>query len=368
MDENLIALFVGNHETVSILKDRLEAAGITCFLEAVNEGAACTGEVKLLIHASDAEKANPIFTVWNRKLDETGLLAPKTLPRILVPVDFSESSENACIYAINLAGRMQAEIMILHVYYAPIVDLVPITDAYSIQVDLDLSLRQLENVANSNLLNFVARICNKAKEKGFGHVKIRYSLREGIADDQIAQVANSFKPGIIVIGAPESGEKGNVMANRMVIRLFDKTCAPVLTIPKEAKYNSSVGVKNIVYATEFDDSDLVAIRRLMSIVGSFKVRIFCVNLAEHTRKNLDSGKMDEVINYFKKVNESIEVECLIFEGGNLASQLLDLVSNLKIDLIALTKRKRNILTRILNPGITNKLIGQGSIPLLVFRG
>jgi len=291
----------------------------------------------------------------------------KTLRRILVPVDFSDHSENACLYAINLACKAQAEIKLLHVYYAPIVDLVPITDAYSIPVDLDLSLRQFQNFAKRNLLSFVARIREKAKENGFGHIKIGYSLREGIAGNQIAQEARVYKPGIIVLGTPGAGEKNNVMAHRMVFRLYDQTNVPVLVVPRNATYADSSGVKNVVYATEFDESDYVAIRRLMSILAGFHVRIYCINLARNAPKSWDTGKIDALINYFKKVNESIQLECLRFEGDNLTGQLLGFAKSLKIELIALTNRKRNLVARMVNPGIASKLLQESPVPMLVFK-
>jgi nucleotide-binding universal stress UspA family protein len=67
------------------------------------------------------------------------------------------------------------------------------------------------------------------------------------------------------------------------------------------------------------------------------------------------------------VHAGIKVECQLLEGDDTVGQLEEFTKARKIDLIALTNRKRNLIARLFNPGLTRKLIHQSSIPLLVFR-
>jgi nucleotide-binding universal stress UspA family protein len=368
MEDRLITLATDHYTAAEVLKAKLEGAGIECFLKHVHliQGAAAEG-VKVQIRTSDVEKALRLMAQWKAEQEEAEKKDIRSIRRILVPVDFSEYSKNACFYALNLASKLQADIKILHVYYAPIIDLVPITDAYSIQVDMDINLREIENIARKNLSDFVRFIRKAALDKGFGHIKIGYSLREGIAEDQIAQVARDYKPGVIVAGTRGKGEQQSDIIGSVVYRLFGKTPVPVLAIPENSLYDTSAEVKNIVYATDFDDSDFLAIRRLMVIVAGFNVRIFCVHVSKDSQKTWDQAKMSALKEYFKKVHEGIKVECQLLEGDDTMSQLEEFTKANKIDLIALTNRKRNLISRLFNPGITRKLIHQSSIPLLVFR-
>jgi nucleotide-binding universal stress UspA family protein len=368
MEDRLVTLATDHYTAAEVLKAKLEGAGIACFLKHVHliQGAAAEG-VQLQIRTSDVEKALRLMAEWKAEQEEAEKKDIRSIRRILVPVDFSDYSKNACLYALNLASKLQADIKILHVYYAPIVDLVPITDAYSIQVDMDINLREIEGIARKGLLEFVDSIRIAAREKGFGHIKIGYSLREGIAEDQIAQVARDYKPGVIVAGTRGKGDQHNDIIGSVVYRLFGKTPVPVLAIPENSVYSTSAEVKNIVYATDFDESDYVAIRRLMGIVSGFNVRIFCVHVSKEGQKSWDQVKMDSIKDYFKKVHEGIKIECQFLEGEDTVSQLEAFTKAHKIDLIALTNRKRNLISRLFNPGITRKLIHQSSIPLLVFR-
>ncbi len=367
-DDRLITLATDHYTAAEVIKARLEAAGIECFLSHVHQiqGAGSEG-VRIQIHEDDVEQALRLVNEWKLEQEASDRKNPKSIRRVLVAVDFSPFSKNACLYALNLASRLQADLKILHVYYAPIVDLVPITDAYSIQVDMDINLRELESQARKNLLEFVNDIRMEAGKKGMEGVKIGYSLREGIVEDEIARMAKDYKPGIIVLGTKGKGEKQGDIIGSVVYRVLDKARVPVLAIPEQSRYDASREVKNIVYATEFDDKDFIAIRRLMSILSAFEIKVHCIHLSKDPKKTWDEVRMENLKDYFRKVSKGVEVTCHLLEAEDTIRELEAFAENHGIDLFAMVNRKRGLLARLFNPGITRKLIYQSSIPLLIFR-
>ena len=368
MEASLVTLATDHYTAAEVLKARLEAAGIECFLSNVHliQGAGPEG-VKIQIREKDVEKAMRLMNEWQLERDDADKKNPRNIRRILVAVDFSDYSRNACMYAVNLASKIKAEVKILHVYYAPIVDLVPITDAYSIQVDMDINLREMETNARKGLMTVIQDIRKIAAEQNMGDVKIGYSLREGITEDEISRMAKEYKPGIIVLGTKGKGEKQSDIIGSVVYRVLDKTKIPVLAIPENSTYDTRREVKNIAYATEFDDSDFVAIRRLLSILSEFKVNVHCIHLSKNAKKSWDEMRMDGVKDYFKKIKRGIKVECHLLEGEDNVKEVATFVENYKIDLFSLINRKRGLLARLFEPGLTRKLIYQSTTPLLIFR-
>ncbi len=368
MEEQLVTLATDHYTSAEVLKARLEAEGIECYLRNVHliQGDPAEG-VRIQIKSSDVEKALRLMHLWRSEQEKTVQGKQREVRRILVPVDFSDFSRNACLYALNLAQKLKAEIKVLHVYYAPIVDLVPITDAYSIQVDMDINLREMEQGARKGLVEFVRDIRQYAAGKGMEGIKIGYSLREGITEDEIARMAEDYKPGIIVLGTKGKGEKQSDIIGSVVYRVLDRTRVPVLAIPEHCAYDASKEVKNIAYATDFDDGDFVAIRRLLSIVSEFKVEIHCVHLSKDAKKTWDEVRMENLREYFGKVRKKLKVHCHLLEGEDSIKEVADFAAEHKIDLFSMINRKRGLLARLFNPGITRKLIHQSSIPLLIFR-
>lgn len=368
MKDDLVTLATDHYTSAEVLKARLEDAGIDVYLKHVNliQGAASEG-VKIQIRASDVERALRLMSEWKREREVKERNDHKSIRRILVPVDFSEFSKNACLYALNLAKQYRADIKILHVYYAPVVDLVPITDAYSIQIDMDINLREMENVARKQLLAFVGEIRKIARDEGFDGIKLGYSLKEGIPEDEIALAAKEYKPGIIVLGSKGKGDKQSDIIGGVVRKLIGKTKVPVLVIPEDSSFRKTNQVKNIVYATDFDDSDYLAIRRLIAIVSDFSVQIHCVHVSKDSHNRWDKVKMDALKDYFKAVHEGLNVYCHLLEGDDVFKEMDQFTASHKIDLIAITNRKRGLISRLFNPGLTKKLIYQSRTPMLIFR-
>ncbi len=368
MKDRLITIATDHYTAAEILKARLESAGIECYLKNVNllQGAVSEG-VQVQIKESDLEKAARILTQLKTYQEEKESRDQKEIRRILVPVDFSEFSKTACLYALRLAKKYAADIKILHVFYAPIVDLVPITDAYSIQVDMDINLREMEDQAKHQLVNFVNQIKEKANLDGFGDIKISYTLREGIVEDEIASTAISYKPGIIVLGSKGKSEKQSDIIGSVVYRVLDKSKVPVLAIPAKAKVDNFASIKHIVYATNFDDSDYVAIRRLIYIVSAFDVKIYCVHVSKDSKEKWEQLKMDNLRKYFNEVNPAAQVETHFIRGENPVVDLEAFCDLNNIDVIALSNKKRSLLQRIFKPGLTKKLITTSNLPLLLFR-
>ncbi len=232
---------------------------------------------------------------------------------------------------------------------------------------MDINLRELEQNARKNLMDFVNDIRQEAARQQIDTVKIGYSLREGIIEDEIARVAKDYNPGIIIVGTRGKGEKQSDIIGSVVYRVLDRTRVPVLAIPEHSEYDASREVKNIAYATDFDDSDYLAIRRLLSILSEFRVKIHCIHLSRDAKKSWDEVRMQNLKNYFGKVREGLEVECHLLEGEDRLKEVEAFVENHKIDLFSMVNRKRGLLARLFRPGLTRKLIYQSTIPLLIFR-
>ncbi|GIX48267.1 MAG: hypothetical protein KatS3mg131_2478 [Candidatus Tectimicrobiota bacterium] len=77
--------------------------------------------------------------------------------RILVPVDFSEPSEHALQYAIDLAKQLQARLTLLHVVSAHVMPELPLTVAETTQTVPEGYLQELEKQARQGLEHYLQR-------------------------------------------------------------------------------------------------------------------------------------------------------------------------------------------------------------------
>ena len=166
MEEKLITIAIHNYARAEILRTKLESEGIECYLKNINLiHSAISGGVKVRVNSKDLEKALRIVEKVSEHfrdeyLDELNI-STRGVQRILVPIDFSDYSVNACRYAIGLAEKLNAEIKLMHVYYNPVVNSMPLTDTYYYQVNMDEVIREIEVKAKSNMEEFYKDLKDK---------------------------------------------------------------------------------------------------------------------------------------------------------------------------------------------------------------
>lgn len=124
-------------------------------------------------------------------MESPTLTAPRAavlhLKKILVPVDFSEPSEQALTYALRFATEFGAELTLLYVLEESGVGAYAEVALNREESDEKLSTAKASLHALESLV------------KGSGPVKIRSRIRHGPAAHQIVEAAKEFDTDLIVI-------------------------------------------------------------------------------------------------------------------------------------------------------------------------
>jgi len=370
MSDRLVTLAVHNYSRAQVLKSRLNAEGIECYLKNVNLiHSAVPGGVKIRVHEDDMEQALRIVEKVNdeyRKEDMKHEASGAKVQRIMVPVDFSRYSKNACQYAIGLAEKLNAEIKLLHVYYNPVVNSMPMTDTYYYQVNLDEIIRDIELRAKERMEQFYKDIQDQIEQQGLKNVRVDYALIRGITHEEILFQTEEYNPDVIIVGTRGKGEKPGDLIGGVTRKIIEQASVPVLAIPEGSDYNGISNI-NIMYVTEFDDSDYKAIRKLMSIVSPFSVRLYCVHISTPESNKFDQVKMDSLKSHIQEEYSHQLFECDLIEEEDKLKGIQDFIDQKQIDILSLVTHKRTLIERLLNPGIERKLIFQSNVPLLVFH-
>jgi len=371
MEERLVTIAIHNYQRAEILRTRLEAEGIKCYLKNVNLiYSSISGGVKVRVNSNDLERALRIvekvseqFRHEEKETDETDY---KNVQKIFVPIDFSDYSVNACRYAIGLAERLNAEIKLLHVYYNPIINSMPLTDTYYYQVNMDEIIREIEVRAKENMESFYNDLMEKIERDNIEGVKIDYELISGIASDEIISKSEEYQPEVIIIGTRGQGERENDLIGSVTAKIIENAQRPVLVIPEDSIYQG-IATINIMYTTDFDESDYKAIKKLMSIVAPFDIRLYCVHIGTTDSNVWDKVKMDNLKTKLKEQYGDYEVECSIIEEEDFLKGIQEFVRKKNIDIISMVTHKRGVISKLFNPSKARKILFRTNIPFLVFH-
>lgn len=370
MDTNLVIIASYNYSRALLLRGRLEAEGIECYLANINlVQPDISSGVKVLIKKEDVAAATRIIKSISKDYGETGeVLKPALykIHRILVPVDFSDTSLNACEYAVALANRLNAEIKIVHAYYDPPAVASAFPDAFSYELGMGGLHKDLENMAKEELKSFKENVIKRALDKGITDVKISAKLVHGIAENEIKEAANKYKPHLIVISNKGKGMvKGNPIGH-VTAELIDTSQFPVFAIPEQAKYKQ-IENNNLLYITDFDDPDFTSFRKLMSIISPFNMKVFCIHVGNGQNQAFDTVQMEEVQDKINSSYSDFHVECHLINNPDMVTGINEFVTEHNIEIIAMSNRKHSLLYRLFNVSKARKILYHVTVPLLVFQ-
>ena len=147
------------------------------------------------------------------------------LAKLLVPTDFSEDSEQAARYAVELAKRFQAEIHCIHVVDIP-ADLLSTSDYYMTGPS-EQFVDQIREESKKNLEAFA--------KKNLEGVGVRTAFLEGSPFVEIIRYARNQEIDLVVIATHGRTGLKHVLFGSVAEKVVRKAPCPVLVVKRDER-------------------------------------------------------------------------------------------------------------------------------------
>ena len=139
-----------------------------------------------------------------------------SLDRIMVPVDFSDCSLDALEYAVAVAQRAQASVMLLHV-------LEPVSYGLDFTVSIQAEREHERKILTERLAGLVAAL-------EAANVKSESLVRGGLPRDSILEAARAWSADLIVMGTHGRRGLSHALYGSVVESVLRKSHCPILTV------------------------------------------------------------------------------------------------------------------------------------------
>jgi nucleotide-binding universal stress UspA family protein len=289
------------------------------------------------------------------------------IQRILVPVDYSECSRFACRFAIKIACKLGAEIKLFHTYYSPAFDLIELAGAVQTQSQLREEVTtNLEESEKETIESFLKSLRDFVTECGMPAVRFSYEIAPGVPEDEIVRYSESYMPDIIIMGTKGKGTGMGSIMGSVTASVINRIAFPILAIPEKYTFVGEKNVKNVLYVTDFDESDFLTLKSLMNLTDQLDLDIHCVHIGDDP-DSWDKVKMEGLMEYFRKSYGKTQVTYNFISQKNLLDDLDQLIREKNINILSLTAHRQSIVDKLFKPNRTRKLFYHTSIPLLVFH-
>jgi nucleotide-binding universal stress UspA family protein len=286
--------------------------------------------------------------------------------KILVPVDYSDCSKFACRYAIKIACKLKAEIKLFHSYYSPAFDLIELAGAVQTQTQLREEVTvNLEESEKETLLNFMNSLKDYITQCELPPVNISFDIAPGVPEDEIISYSQEYLPDLVIMGTKGKGTGVGSIIGSVTASVINRIKIPVLAIPEKYTFIGEENVKNVMYVTDFDESDFQTLKSLMNLTEQLNLEIQCVHIGDPD--SWDKVKMEGLMKYFAEAYGKTQVTYSFISQKNLLTDLDQLILDKKINILSLTAHRQSIVDKLFKRSITKKLFYHTGIPLLVFH-
>lgn len=288
------------------------------------------------------------------------------MKKILVPTDFSSYSDHACDYALKLAGSLKAEIKLFHAFLDPVLGSpVPMYDFGGYEKTHKEIMKNNEDQVVEEMEKLYRKMNEQIEKEGIEGITMKsYQIENGFADEEILNYCKVYEPDLVIMGTKGSDGVIKDLFGSVTEKVMENAELPVLAIP-ETPYGGII--EKIMYATDFDESDYEALRKLMGLVVPLGLKLYVVHLCFGEMIEKDKEQMEKIKAYVQEKYASVKSEFNIIECENILQSFDDYVEEKQIDIISLTTHKRNIFKKILNPSFAKKMLFHTKAPLLVFH-
>ena len=274
------------------------------------------------------------------------------MKKILFPTDFSETANNAFLYALNLAENQEAELYILHAFQYPMIS--GGVDATILQNVYDtIELNNFEN-----LKDHIPVLRKIAEDNGFGNVDLRFLVKEGMISYVLPEVIDQESIDFVVMGTTGNTGFDKVLFGSNTMNAIRSLKIPVVSIPHGYVYN---GINNIGFTTIFEDKDRKALDYLTEVAYRYKAKIHCLHVSKDGNYDIPT------LNHWKEYYKDEPVDFSIYTADESIDAVLEFIKEEKIDLLAVVSRNKGFFEKLFSPSFTKKILSQNAIPLFVFH-
>lgn len=270
------------------------------------------------------------------------------LKTILVPVDFSPTSENAAQYALQLCKQTGSKIILVHAFEPPL--------SFPMVEGLIYTEESLRGLMQQKLEGLSVKL---ARQEPI--IKVEHMLVNGNLTQVIRQLTEAMQVMLIVMGITGAGKLKETFIGSNTLSVADATSAPVLIIPENVNYTA---VTDVGLTTDFRDvTDTIPYKKISELITTLGARLHVLNIDFHQKNWTDDTPFQSglVETMFEHHHPSYH----FIEGLDMAEGLSNYALTHSIEMLIAVPRKHNLLAKLFIGSHTKDLAFHSKVPVMV---
>ena len=283
------------------------------------------------------------------------------MKKILFPIDFSDTANNAFLYTLNLAKLYNAEVFVTHIY-----DKKVISTLYGGQPGLvatiyvDVELDEFEYFKEeSKKLRMIA------EENNLSDVKLNFIFKSGSLVSTLGEIIEKEKINLVVMGTSGATNFEKKLWGSNTMNALRSLDIPILSIPKKAIFK---GVKNIGFASALKDSDKPILANLLNFYDDNNLIIKVLYIIKNDKNaEIEEQLIDKKIASWESEFRNEKLIFIKKISDSVTKGIYQLIFDENIDIVVIAKRDLSFIDSLFTHSLSEDLAKKMDFPLLVVK-
>lgn len=282
---------------------------------------------------------------------------------ILLPTDFGKHSEKAMDFAIQIARKADAKIIVTHSFYIPTMD---------VNIPANM-LREVYDEEKENtekeLIKYSRQISSNISESG-EPLKAEYIAEQNFATDEILKLVREKKVDMVIMGTGGEDHLFGILGST-TLEVLNKVNCPVLVVHAESRFRD---FEKIYFALENTKEDLLRIKHLIPLARLFRSKISLLHIERfpeeinELRDRWENKEDSEIL--LSGIREEYNFPDIKFRyeiSDNTFEKIDAVLEDQKPDLMVLVRQERNWFEKFFHKSVIRYLVRSTDTPLLVIH-
>jgi nucleotide-binding universal stress UspA family protein len=279
---------------------------------------------------------------------------------LLVPVDFSGPSDNAAIFAADLASdRGYDQIVLAANLYVPIFEqIIPSPDLLQVTA---ADIQQKKKLIREQLESLKGEILKRLN----GNSAVRFVISDLPLVRSILQHVRDESPALVIIGSNSYGATDSSVIGRQIIELAKIIPAPVIIVPPKSSYRP---VADAMVAGEFKSLACIDPLKLLGKLSQGRhPRLLLLNVGT-SRRNLPA--VDPSVTMQDAVSELLkgfDYRLYNLEDKDILQGVLKFANDNPVQLIIALPGRHSFLYHLTHQNIQQGILLNAQKPVLILK-
>ncbi|MGB5555869.1 MAG: universal stress protein [Flavobacteriaceae bacterium] len=274
---------------------------------------------------------------------------------IVYATDLSELEVPTLRYAYKLTESLKAKLIVLYVYSVP-----PIT------VATIRSPKQISHKLEAEKKDVALHYCTQHLKEEWVKSKVEIQVQEHTSiHEGIFEKVKESTPDLLIVGMKDNHTQRGLFTGSIAKSLMGKVECPILIVPNRMRFRK---IKSIVYATDFEETDIFAIQNVVNLAKPFNAKIRIVHIP--TAEEYIGKEQSELFNEMLAKNVKYpNIHLHTFLSESVYQGLRTFVEQHKADVLVMLQRETDgtFFTKLFHKDLVKQMESHISIPLMSIR-